>query len=135
VRWAADDQQGADFGVTAEPTGKGANFAKGAEEVKPNDFLGDLAVFEKDEVVALWRRDGLGDLQKIQRDGQVHLGEAANFEAADAEENGGGEALTEKFEGVVFAIHFSGEDKDEVGGSGRLGKGEPSGEGRPGCGV
>jgi len=125
VRGATDDEERAEFGAIAKPVGESADFTERAETMDANQFIRGLLVPEKDEVVALRRRNRLGDLKEIERNGQVHFGEAANFETADAEESGGDEVLAEECEGVRLAVHFAGENKEEIGGTRLFGNGKP----------
>ena len=73
-------------------------------------FLG----LKQDKVVALLRGQLLSQFQKIQGRRQGHLGKAADFEAAHAEQESWGEAFSKKLKGIVLAAHVAGKDKNEV---------------------
>jgi len=111
--------------MSAEPLRQSTDFAEGTEAFQLYQFVGDVLVVEEDEVVALRRRNRLGDLQKVERNGQVHFGEAADFEPADAEERSGSNVLPKQFQTVLFAFHFSSKNENEVGGMRLFGNGKP----------
>jgi hypothetical protein len=117
--------------MTAEPSSKGANFHASAKASGLDVLELDVLIAEENKIVALGRRKRLRDFQQVERHRQRHFGEAANLEAADAEEAGGSELFAKQTEGVVFALDSTGENEEQVGGTGRVSGREPSSEARP----
>jgi hypothetical protein len=114
VRGVADEEERMDFGMRGEPAGQGGNLRERAKAAWLDMLHTALLALKEDKVVALSRGSVLGQFQEIQGRRKGHLGKAADFEAAHAEQESWGESFAKKLKGVVFAAHVAGEDKNEV---------------------
>src|SRR5580658_8354332 len=125
MRIAADGEHGADIRALTKPAGECLDLCECAKSFGRDTFHSHYLTLEENKIMAPRRRYLLRQLQEIQRNRQIHLGETTDFKAAYAKQDSGRESLAEEFQRVFFAIHFPGEHKDEVGAARNIGSREP----------
>src|SRR5260370_41772832 len=125
MRTAADDQQRRNPRMCAEPIRKRINFAERAQSSHADALQSELLVLEQYKKMALWRRDTLRHLQKIDGLRQAQFRKAANLKSPDAQQKTRRHPLFEKANRVDFAAFVASQNKNNILMRGRIGARPP----------
>lgn len=111
--------------MVCQPGCKSTNLRKRAKAVRRNVLDLHALALKVDEIVTLRRREGLREREEVQRNGQCHFGESADFKASDAEQNAVRKAFLKELEGKFLATHPSSKDEDQISGVRGVAQGKP----------